>query len=119
MIRDLWRHNRFALIALCVAVLVLGIFGVRTISSTLYWYDPAHQDQRLALWMTPRYVAQSYALPRDVIEEVFFIDPGTEPPRMRIGEIAQRNGISLEALQSRLDNANAAYQAQDDDHIDE
>lgn len=112
MIRDLWQNNRLALLAFAVALAALGVFGVRTISSAIYWMDPAHQDQPLAEWMTPRYVGQSYHLPREVIEEVFFIEPGEEPPRMRLGEIANSNGLNLADLQSRLDAANAAFQAE-------
>ena len=131
MIRDLWDNNRWAFLAFVVAVTALGVFGVRTISSAIYWYDPAHQDQALAPWMTPRYVEQSYKLPRDVIEDVFFIERGVEPPRMRVGEIATRNGLTIEDLQSRLDTAHAAFEAtreveresrhntRQDDHRDE
>ena len=111
MIRDLWEHNRWAFIAFLVALTTLGVFGVRTISSAIYWYDPAHQDQPLAPWMTPRYVGQSYHLPREVIEEVFFIERGKEPPRMRVGSIAEQQGLTLEELQARLDAANAAFEA--------
>jgi len=119
MIRDLWQHNRWALITFTVAVTALGVFGVRTISSAIYWMDPAHQDQPLAGWMTPRYVGQSYHLPREVIEDVFFIERGEEPPRIRLTEIAEQNGLTMDELQSRLDAANAAFQTEEQGEQDE
>jgi hypothetical protein len=72
MIRHLWQTHRFALMAFIVALCALGFFGVRTISSTIYWMDPDHQNQALAGWMTPRYVMRSYQLPPDVLGPALF-----------------------------------------------
>lgn len=41
--------------------------------------DPAHQDQDLAAWMTPRYVAQSYKLPPNVLGPALFLVKGKNP----------------------------------------
>ena len=101
----LWHHNRIALLAFGAVLVVLVVFGVRTISATLYWMDPAHRDQALAEWMSPRYVAQSYDLPRDVVGPALFLRIDEPPRRVSIGKIADENGLTLEQLQDRIETA--------------
>ena len=102
MIAHLWATHRFALMAFAVALAALGYFGVRTVSATIYWMDPAHQDQPLAGWMTPRYVGQSYNLPRDVVLEALMMDPDAPPRRISLNEIATQNGMTIDDLQTRV-----------------
>jgi hypothetical protein len=66
MIRQLWQHYHKALIAFAIAVVAVLYFGFQTLTHALYWNYPAHRDQALAGWMTPRYVANSYAIPPEV-----------------------------------------------------
>ena len=42
--KHLWQNHRIALSAFVLALGLLGYFAVQTISSTIYWMDPAHQD---------------------------------------------------------------------------
>lgn len=111
MLRHLWRSHRIALIAFVVAVTLLGFFAVRTVTATIYWMDPTHQDQPIAGWMTPRYVAQSYNLPPDVLGPALFLLPGAPPRRRSLDAIAADNGITLDDLQRRIDEAAAAWRA--------
>ncbi|MBU2993636.1 hypothetical protein Q4555_12640 [Octadecabacter sp. 1_MG-2023] len=111
MIKHLWHTHRLALLAFAVAVTALGYFGVKTVSSAIYWNDPAHQNQQLAGWMTPRYVAQSYHLPREYMVEALFIDPDAPPRRISLDAIANANGVSLADLQARVDAAAAQHDA--------
>lgn len=110
-LKHLWGEHRLALIAFIAALGALAYFSFTTLAAFIYWNDPAHQEQALADWMTPRYVGQSYNLPREVIEDVFFIERGNEPPRMRIGTIAAANDMTLDDLQTRLDAAKAVFEA--------
>ncbi len=71
--------------------------------------NPAHQEQALAPWMTPRYVAQSYKLPPEVLGPALFVVKGETPRRISIGAIAQANGTTLETLQARVDAAAAQW----------
>ena len=111
MIRQLWNSHRIVLLAFVIALAALGYFGVKTISATIYWMDPAHQNQPLAGWMTPRYVAQSYGLPRATIEDVFQLERGIDPPRLRLDRLAMEKGLSLEEFQARVTAAAAAQDA--------
>ncbi|AKS46431.1 hypothetical protein SAMN05444287_1547 [Octadecabacter temperatus] len=111
MIKHLWQTHRLAVIAFAVALSALVYFGGKTITSAIYWMDPAHQEQPLAGWMTPRYVAQSYKLPREFLIEALFLDPDAPPRRISLDTIAQQNGVSLADLQTRVDAAAAEHQA--------
>ncbi len=114
MIKHLWHTRRAALLAFGLALAALGYFGVKTVSSTLYWMDPAHQNQPLAGWMTPRYVAQSYDLPRDALRPALFIDLDAPPRRISLATIAAQNGITIADLQARIDAAAATHASRDD-----
>jgi hypothetical protein len=111
MIAHLWATHRFALMAFAVALAALGYFGVRTVSATIYWMDPAHQDKPLAGWMTPRYVGQSYNLPREVVLEALMMAPDAPPRRISIHEIATQNGITIDDLQTRVHASAALWDA--------
>ncbi|HCP80851.1 MAG TPA: hypothetical protein DIT67_04395 [Octadecabacter sp.] len=110
MIRHLWHTHRLALMAFLIALVALVYFGGRTITSTIYWMDPAHQEQPLAGWMTPRYVAQSYKLPREYVQPALFIAPDATPNRVSLESIAQANDVTLADLQARIDAAAAQFE---------
>ena len=107
MIARLWRTHRLALFGFVIAMAALGFFTVRTITSTIYWMDPAHQHQPLAGWMTPRYVAQSYDLPREAVLEALYLSADATPRRISLDTIAAQNGVTLADLQARIDAASA------------
>ena len=111
MIRHLWANHRPALLAFVAALAALGFFGVKTITSAVYWMDPAHQNQPIAGWMTPRYVAQSYGLPADVLAPALFLEQGP-PRRLSLDTIMEEQGVSLADLQARIDAATETYRAE-------
>lgn len=108
-IKHLWQNQRIVLIAFLSVVCIGAFFGARTISSTIYWMDPAHQDQELAPWMTPRYVARSYDLPPEVLDPALFIGRDAQPHRISLGNIALEHGLTMEELQARIDAAAAQW----------
>ncbi|AGI68332.1 hypothetical protein OAN307_c27560 [Octadecabacter antarcticus 307] len=111
MIRHLWQTHRLALMAFGIALCALGFFGVRTMSSMIYWMDPDHRDQALAGWMTPRYVMRSYQLPPDVLGPALFLVRDAAPRRISLDTIAAENGITMDDLQIRIDAAAAQMRA--------
>lgn len=108
-ILHLWHTQRLALLAFCAALCCVVYFAATSLASFVYWMDPAHQDQALAGWMTPRYVAQSYKLPPAVLGEALFLVRGEGPRRVSLDAIAAENGLTLSDLQSRVDAAAAAH----------
>ena len=109
--KDLWQHNRMALMAFLAVLCLAGFFGFKSVSQFVYWADPQNQDQTLAGWMTPRYVAQSYHVPPEVIQTAFGLDMDAAPRRISLETLTAENDMTLEAMQSRVDTAVAAWRS--------
>ncbi len=104
-IKDLWRHNRLALLAFVGVVCVAGFFGFKSASQFIYWNDPRHQDQPLAGWMTPRYVGQSYNIPPEIVLQALDIVNDGPPRRITLDRLADEQGITLDEMQTRVESA--------------
>lgn len=105
----LWARHRLLLIAFVVVAAATLLFAVRTVSSTLYWMDPAHQDQPIKGWMTPHYVAVSYHLPREVVAAALSLGQDAPKQRLNLEQIAAQNHLTLTELQQRIDAAAEVY----------
>lgn len=108
-VKDLWAHNRVAFLAFVAILGLTGFFGVRTVSQSIYWADPARQNQALAEWMTPRYVARSYAVPPEVVKAAWGLDPDSPLRRASLETIAAEIGMPLTEMESRVTQAAAAW----------
>lgn len=109
-VRRMWTAAPVATVILAVALTASAVFGVRTVASWVYWNDPAHIDQPIAGWMTPRYVALSWAIPRDVMLDTLSLgDAG--PKRRSLNKLADAKGIPVETLISQLELAIAEHRA--------
>jgi hypothetical protein len=106
----LWAHHRGLLLAFSAAVLVALFFTVRAAVFFVYWSDPAHRDQPIEAWMTPRYVANSYHVPIEMVIETLAIDPEAER-RPTLEQLAERRGVSPDRLIADLSAAIAAWKA--------
>lgn len=60
-LRFLWQHNRIALIAFALALMVAGGFAVNLTVAAIYW--SAHREEAVQGWMTLGYVERSWGLP--------------------------------------------------------
>jgi len=114
-IKRVWTHHRVAFTAFVGLLCIACYFAFNVISAAVFWNDPRHQDQPLAGWMTPRYVAQSYDLPPEVLGPALFLDLTDPPRRLRLDKIAAANDVTLDRLQQRVSTATAAYRARQDD----
>jgi len=83
-------------------------FAVRSVLFFVYWSDPAHRDQPIEGWMTPRYVVQSWQLPPEVMIDA--LGEGPMPGKRRtLAEIAASQGISFDELGIRIEDAAKAF----------
>ena len=114
-IKTLWQYQRVPFVGFIALLCVACYFGFNAIAAAIYWNDPRNRDQPLARWMTPRYVAQSYRIPPDVLGPALFLDPTEPPKRLRLEDIADANGVTLDTLQQRITAATAAFRASRDD----
>ncbi|AXX98176.1 hypothetical protein [Profundibacter amoris] len=98
----LWQNHKLLLLAFILAAAATLMFAVRLVVVTLYFSNPTHQNQPLEGWMTPRYLAYSYDLTADELEQVLGIDPSSVS-RIHLKNLLKDQGITLQELQSRLD----------------
>jgi hypothetical protein len=86
-----------------LAVVLAALFTVRTVAYTLYWRE--HREQPIERWMTVGYVAHSYGLPREVLEEALGLPPSAPPlraDRRPLAEIAESQGKTFEQVKATL-----------------
>lgn len=112
-LRRLWRDHRLLLLAFLAALAVTLFFGVRTIGFLIYWNDPRHQDQPLAGWMTPRYVAHSWDVPPEVIGTALGLEGPPKGGPVRLEELAAERGMTMAQLNDMLMTAIEAHRAND------
>ena len=103
-----WKRRPVITSAFILAVLFTCMFAFRSVAMLIYWSHPDHQNQAIQAWMTPRYVAQSWQLPPDVMYRALGTDemPGR---RIMLGEIAKQQGISMDELAARIAAAAATF----------
>ncbi len=110
-VKDIWEHNRLALLAFATMLCLAGFFGFKALSQYIYWADPRHQDQALAAWMTPRYIARSYSVPPEVIQTALQLDLAAPPRRISLETLAAERGITLAILQEQIDTAVSVWRS--------
>lgn len=100
-----------ALAAVCL--LLSAIFAGRALIETAYFALPANNDRPLELWMSPRFVGQSWELPRAVIFEIMEIDHDAAPKSYpkTLADVLDRTGLTLAELQTRVEVAEAEMKA--------
>lgn len=103
-LRYFWKEQPLALSAFLIAVALLVFFGARFILNFIYFHDPAHRNQALEPWMSPKYVSMSYQLPPHVMREVMQLE-AFEGKRVTVKDVAEGLGISLEELEARVRKA--------------
>lgn len=105
------KKQPLALSAFVLALIFLLFFSSRFILNFIYFQDPAHRNQALELWMTPKYVGMSYQLPPHVIDEVMEIGEKGEGKRIKLDEVIARLDISLQELEARVRQAAVEHHA--------
>ncbi|MCJ7873598.1 hypothetical protein [Phaeobacter sp. J2-8] len=109
-LKQFWRDNRLLVTGFALALAVMLFFALRTVSFWIYWNDPAHRNQDIEGWMTPRYVAHSWAVPPKVVADVMGLEPGG--PRVTLHQMAENRGETLDALVARIMAAILAHRAE-------
>ncbi|MDA5095709.1 hypothetical protein O2N63_16580 [Aliiroseovarius sp. KMU-50] len=107
-LKTMWKAAPLATVLLAVTLAAAMFFGVRTVTQAIYWNNPAHIDQPLAGWMTPRYISHSWDIPREEMFKILKWDnletrPGT------LGTIADQRGLSLDHLVVEIETGIATY----------
>jgi hypothetical protein len=103
-LRQAWAHHRFLLMSFVLAIAVLLFFTVRAAVFFVYWADPAHRNQPLEGWMTPRYIAHSYDLQVEDVASLLQLEASPDF-RPTLQKIAKARGVPLDDLISELNAA--------------
>ncbi|GGD34282.1 hypothetical protein [Sinisalibacter lacisalsi] len=111
--KRLWSAAPLATVLLVLALAAAGLFAVRSVAFVIYWSDPARQEQTIAGWMTPGYIAHSWQVPRAVVLEA--VNAPVPPPAgpMSLRDLAALNEVSVDALIAEVEAAIAAHRAGD------
>ena len=108
MIGRHWHGNRLLVLGFVVFLCLALFFGVMTVRR-LQDFDVA-KDQPVAAWMTPRYVALSWDVPREVMIEVLQVEP-PGPGRETLADIAAGKGIPVADYIATIEAGIAAFRA--------
>jgi hypothetical protein len=100
--RKLGWHQWLVVAVFVLAVIVTGLFGVRTVRRAIYWQN--HRDETIRPWMSVRYVSRSYRVPPHVLYQAIGLSP-VPHDRRPIREIAREQHRPVEELISELQNA--------------
>lgn len=105
-----WRGNRFVILAFGLFLGLAVYFAIGAIRHAREW-DVA-RDQPIEAWMTPRYIAHSWDVPRDVMMDTLHLVriPGGPQP---LAKIAEERGIPVERLIDDLEAAIAEFRARE------
>jgi hypothetical protein len=114
MLKFLLKRHPVPTALLAMALVGLLWFATSFVREALYFSDPAHQQQDLASWMSPRYVGKSWNLPPEVIVQTMELDEDFAQPTLK--EVTAQLGISLEELQVRIEAAKAELDARRPQH---
>ena len=114
-LRTAWRRHPLLTAGFGLALAVMLFFAVRSIGFLVYWSDPAHRDQALEGWMTPRYVALSWQAPPEVIRDALGLEQDGTGARITLNRLAKERGVPVETLVSDLRAAIQASRAGTDD----
>lgn len=95
-------RRRLLILGLGLASALALFFAVRAVVFTVMWFDPDRGRLPVKGWMTPRYIARSYDLPREALADVLGLAPG-ETPRAPLHQIARESGVPVEALIARIE----------------
>ncbi|WP_259777356.1 hypothetical protein [Aliiroseovarius crassostreae] len=114
-LQTMWRAAPVATALMILCLIAGGVFATRTISEAVYWNNPDHHNQPLAGWMTPRYVAHSWRIPRpDMMDIMQSAVPGLDlenGPRS-LSDIAAKHNLALNELLQRIDTGLSVYQSE-------
>lgn len=101
--RLLWQRNKWLMIAFMASAALMLFFAGSAAKQWLYWNDPAHRNQVIQGWMTPRYVMNSWSVPPRAIADVLGLDPENRPPRpLNLDQIAYDLDIPTATLIAQL-----------------
>ena len=102
------RHHPKMSFGFALALAAVLFFATGFVRHAIYWSDPAHQQQPLEGWMTPRYIANSWGVDgRELAQHLGISENVGERPTLQ--DIANQRGMPIEAILSIAQDYLAAH----------
>ncbi len=99
------RHHPLMSIGFALALCAVLFFAAGFMRQAIYWSDPAHHEQPVEGWMTPRYIANSWGVDGHELAKHLGLTERlterlTEGPKERatLQDIANMRGLPIEAI---------------------
>lgn len=108
--RKLWRAAPVLTAGLALALALAGFFAVRLALGAIFWSDPQNRDLPIAAWMTPRFVAMSWHVPKEVVIDALGMTPDGRGPQP-LDRMAAERGVPVSDLIADLEQAIADWRA--------
>ncbi len=110
-IKHLWRSAPIATTILAIALIASVFFSGRMVAFWIYWHDPAHREQEIAAWMTPRYISHSWQVPKEVVLAAVGAPHQAWRRTGNLTELAAHHGITVAELIAATEQAIATFRA--------
>ncbi|MBU2936258.1 MULTISPECIES: hypothetical protein [Pacificibacter] len=103
--KRLWQNTPIATVVLVVSLAVAGLFTVRSVALWVYWHDPQHRAQAIEPWMTPKYIAHSWAVPPHIVGDALGDFQRHKKGPMNLDQIAAAKDMSTRDLITSIEDA--------------
>lgn len=113
-LRRFLKQQKWVVAGFLVSTVFLIGVSATFLADAIYFNDPRHQNEELKAWMTPRYLALSYDLPRPLVMELLEIEKGSGRSG-RLDRLSESLGLTLEELTEKVRLAKKAYLENADD----
>jgi len=104
-----FKQNRVLIFAFALLLAGSLFFGWNTFQHTAH-YRAASQDRSVEAWMTTRYIAHTWRLPRETMESLGF-ERQSDGPRP-LSKIADERGVPVDTVIAEVEAAIAAHLAE-------
>ena len=100
-------RRKIMLAVFAVAAALTAFFIIRAVFFAFIWMDPDRAPHPIEPWMTPRYIARTYDIPRPEMQFILDLGPD-ETPRKPLESLAEARGVPV---QNWIDDFNAYLDA--------
>jgi hypothetical protein len=89
--------RKVMLTGFALAAVLTAFFVIRAVFFAFIWMDPDRGIHPIEPWMTPRYIARTYDIPREEMQWILDLGP-EETPRQPLDTLAEARGVPVQDL---------------------
>ena len=94
--------RKVMLAGFAIAALLTTLFIARAVFFAFIWMDPERGMHPVEPWMTPRYIARTYDIPRQDMQRILELGPN-ETPRQPLESLADARGVPVQTYIEQFD----------------